>query len=129
VPRVVTDQRIVVALVLVFLCCVIVLLSVNMNGSMRIDQTRTEMTETFRSVHTQQQLFRMMNSRFATWPELKANGASLPMSEAVRSSRADSSHWFLSLVDKGANMICDRTGELWDESPDDRTPICRKLEP
>jgi hypothetical protein len=127
VPRVVTDQRVVVGLVLGFLACVTVLLSVNVRGNMRNESTRNEMTETFRSVHTQQQMFRMLNSRFATWPELKASGASLPSSESVRASKADTSHWFLSLVDARANMICDRTGELWDESPDDRTPVCRKL--
>jgi hypothetical protein len=126
VPRVVTDQRVVVGLVLGFLGCVIVLLSFNVSGNMRTEKSRTEMTETFRSVHTQQQMFRMLNSRFATWPELKATGASLPVTESVRASRADSSHWFLSLVDSRTNMICDRTGEMWDESPDDRTPVCRK---
>ncbi len=127
VPKVATDQRVVVGLVLGFLGCAIVLMSVNVTGNMRSEKARTEMTETFRSVHTQQQTFRMLNTRFATWPELLASGATVPASEAVRASKADSSHWFISLGDSRANMICDRTGELWDESPDDRTPVCRKL--
>jgi len=126
VPKLVTDQRVVVGLVMAFLACVIVLLSVNVTGNMRRETTRLAMRETFRSVHAQQQMFRMLNARFATWRELKATGASLPETESVLLSKADSSHWFLSLVDSRTNMICDRTGELWDESPDDRTPVCRQ---
>jgi hypothetical protein len=119
---------VVVGLVLAFLTLVIVLMSLTVTRDMRDEQGRTEMSGTFRTVHVRQQMFRMLNSRFATWPELEANGASLPASQTVRQSRADSSHWFMSLVDRRKGMICDRTGELFDESPDERRPVCRKLD-
>jgi len=42
-------------------------------------------------------------------------------------SNATASHWFVAIRDMDTGMICERTGELFDESPDERTATCRPL--
>ena len=77
-------------------------------------------------MHAQQSTFRLLNQRFATWSELEARGMRLPVDQAVVKSNASASHWFVSLRDSATGVICDKTGELFDEGPNDYRPVCRE---
>lgn len=76
-------------------------------------------------VHTRQRDFRVINQRFATWRELAAKGMSLPEAQSVVTSNADASHWFLSIRDRDAGVVCDGIGALNDEAVGVRSPVCR----
>ena len=90
-------------------------------------EATTAIVGSFGQLRAQQTEFRMLNSRFATWPELASRGAVLPTSQSVRTSNADASHWFLSIVDRKAGIICDGTGELIEETSGPAPPVCRNL--
>jgi hypothetical protein len=88
-------------------------------------RAREALGRTFVRVYTRQTEYRTLFGRFANWSELSQRGAMLGPRQTVRSSNADASHWFLSLGDLDTGVICDGTGELFDEEPGDRRPICR----
>lgn len=119
------DGQIVTSLIVAFVLVVIVVSSVRVRGTMRVGQSREAVTSTLKAVHQQQSTFRMLNQRFATWRELEARGMRLPVEQAVVRSNASASHWFVSVRDSATGVICDKTGELFDEGPDDRVPVCR----
>ena len=85
------------------------------------------MGQTFAVVHRRQSEFRSIVGRFATWPELTEAGATLGPRQRVNGSNADASHWFVSIHDLDAGVICDRTGELLDEDSFERQPVCRDV--
>ncbi len=120
------DRQIVGGVVLVFLVCAAVLASVSVIGTVRSSRAETALRGTLERVHTQQQQFRLLNQRFATWAELSTAGATLPRSQRVVISDADASHWFLSVRDRAAGVVCTSTGELFDEGPFERPPVCRE---
>ncbi len=119
------DQRVVLTSIIAFLTVVGGLAIFMMVNSVKRDRAKVVMDATFVRMHTQQRSFRMINNRFASWPELKASGATLPPRQRVTASNADASHWFMSIRDQDTNLICDRTGELWDESGSERQAVCR----
>lgn len=119
------EQRIVFTVVVCFLACVATLAAVRVGDNMQASKAKVAIEASFNDVHMQQQNFRVLNSRFATWNELAATGATLPPYQSVAASNADASHWYLSLRDQRTGVVCDRTGELFDESPDERKPVCR----
>ena len=119
------EHRIVFTVVVCFLACVATLSVVRINDNMQATTAKVGIETTFKRVHRQQLNFRVLNSRFATWNELAATGATLPPFQSVAASNADASHWFLSLRDRHTSVVCDQTGELFDESADERTPVCR----
>ena len=45
--------------------------------------------------------------------------------QAVLAWNADLSHWFLSIRDVDTGVICDRTGEIFDEDWTERLSACR----
>lgn len=102
-------------------------------GWFRIDSARQEskakegMQQTFTHVFTRQSEFHSLFGRFATWPELRARGVAVGPRQRVREWNADASHWFLSISDQESGIICDRTGELFDEDVTERTPVCRPM--
>ncbi len=120
------DQRIVGVVLGVFLLCAAALASVGVIGTVRTSRAETALRSTLDRVHAQQRQFRLLNQRFATWSELSSSGATLPPNQRVLRSNADGSHWFLSLRDRDAGVICASTGELFDEGPYERKPICRE---
>ncbi len=77
------------------------------------------------AVRTQQRDFRVINQRFAMWSELSARGITLPETQSVVASNADASHWFLSIRDRDAGVVCDGIGALNDEAVGVRPPVCR----
>lgn len=123
--KVEAEQRIVFTVVVCFLVCVATLVAVRVGDNMQASKAKVAIEATFNDVHLQQQNFRVLNSRFATWNELAATGATLPPYQSVAASNADASHWYLSLRDQKTGVVCDRTGELFDESADERKPVCR----
>ncbi len=123
------EKRVMLTVVVLFLVCAVALASVGVAGSVRQGRSREAMAITFTKLHAQQQNFRLLNARFATWSELEAAGAMLQPRQRLVASNADASHWFLSLSDTEAGVVCDRTGELFDESSDEREPVCRTVGP
>ncbi|MBL0170214.1 MAG: hypothetical protein IPP90_05685 [Gemmatimonadaceae bacterium] len=123
--RAARDRRIVSGLIGVFVVGALWLASLSVADSSRKAQAKTQMGQTFAVVHRRQSEFRSLTGRFATWPELRQRGATLGPRQTVNSSNADASHWFISIRDQQAGVICDRTGELMDEDRFERTPVCR----
>ena len=119
------EHRIVFTVVVCFLACVATLAAVRIGDNMQASTAKVGIETTFKEVHQHQQNFRVLNSRFASWNELAATGATLPPFQRVAASNADASHWYLSLRDQNTGVVCDRTGELFDERADERKPVCR----
>ncbi len=119
------DSQIVTSLIVAFVLVVIVVASVRVQGTMRITKSREVVTGTLKAVHERQSTFRLLNQRFATWRELEVRGMRLPANQAVVKSNATASHWFVSVRDSATGVICDKTGELFDDGPDDHRAVCR----
>jgi len=107
----------------------IVVLGIVITDSVRSSRAESEMMGTLTTMHQQQQNFRAINQRFARWPELARRGARMPAGQRVIASNADASHWFMSIANEDAGVICDRTGELLDESGFEHRSICRSATP
>ena len=120
------DGQIVTSVIVAFVLVILVVASVSVRGSMRTNESVAAVTGTLTTVHAQQSTFRLLNQRFATWSELEARGMRLPVDQAVVKSNASASHWFVSLRDSATGVICDKTGELVDEGPNDHRPVCRE---
>ncbi|WP_353266228.1 hypothetical protein [Gemmatimonas sp.] len=118
------DSVLVTSVVVVFVMIAVVMAGLKVNGSMQQDRSRTAMAGTLSNVYEQQSAFRIINQRFATWPELKARGLRMPQEQRVVASNASPSHWFMAVRDTNTGIVCSRTGELMDESPFERTPTC-----
>lgn len=121
------DQRdglLVTSVVIAFVLVALAIGSIEVSGNMRVDRSRNALGGTLAVVYQRQTEFRILNQRFATWPELEARGVSLPPRQQVVKSNATASHWFVALRDGETGMVCSRTGELFDDSPLDRTPTC-----
>ena len=119
------DGQIVTSLIVTFVLIILVVASVRVRGSMRVTKSQDAVTGTLKRVHEGQSTFRLLNQRFATWRELEARGMRLPADQAVVKSNATASHWFVSVRHKATGVICDKTGELFDQGPDEQRPICR----
>ncbi len=119
------DGQIVTSLIVTFVLVVLVVASLRMRGTMRVAASIEAVTGTLTAVHARQSTFRLLNQRFATWRELEARGMRLPAAQAVVRSNATASHWFVSVQDGATGVICDKTGELFDEGPNDHRPVCR----
>jgi hypothetical protein len=102
-----------------------VLGSMRVAGDVREQRAREAMTGSFAKVHQRQYEFRRMNARFATFAELSSKGLRLSGRHQVQRSTADASHWYLSLRDRNTGLICERTGELTDETGLERQPVCQ----
>ncbi len=120
-----THERVVVTAVIAFGFAAAVLGSVRVAGDVRETRAKELMHGTFSHVNKQQDDFRRVNSRFASWSELTARGVRLPARQEVRTSSADYSHWYLSIRDRRTGLVCDRVGELMDDPDSRRAPICR----
>ncbi|WP_373068954.1 hypothetical protein [Gemmatimonas sp.] len=122
------DSQIVTSLIIAFVLVVIVVASVRVRGGMRVTTSKDAVTGTLTAVHEKQSTFRLLNQRFATWRELQARGMRLSADQAVVKSNATASHWFISVRDSATGVICDKTGELFDEGPNDHRAVCRDSE-
>ena len=120
-----SHERVVVTAVLAFGFAATVLGSVRVAGDVRATRAKELMHGTFTKVNAQQDEFRRVNSRFASWSELIARGARLPARLELRTSSADDSHWYVSIRDRRTGLVCHRVGELTDEAGSIRAPVCR----
>lgn len=118
------DNVFVTSIVVAFVFLTVAIAGVKVTGSMKQDRSRTAITGTLTKVYEQQTAFRVLNQRFATWPELEARGMTLPDQQRVVASNASRSHWFMAVRDTNTGIVCSRTGELFDDSPLDRLPSC-----
>lgn len=98
--------------------------SVRVRGGMTVERSKSAITATLATVHQQQSTFRTLNQRYATWTELEDRGVKLGPRQVVVASNATSYHWFLSVRDSSTGVICSRTGELFDDSANDRRAAC-----
>lgn len=119
------DGQIVTSLIVTFVLLVCAVASVRISGNAKVERSKTAMTGTLENVHVRQSTFHLLNRRFATWSELEARGVKLPGKQSVVSSNATMSHWFVAVRDGSTGVVCEKTGELFDEGPDDRKPTCR----
>jgi hypothetical protein len=118
------DGLLVTSIVVAFVVVALAFGSLKISGDMQVDRSRSALGGSLAAVHQRQTEFRILNRRFATWPELEARGLTLPPSQRVVKSNATASHWFVALRDGDTGMICSRTGELFDDGPLDRAPTC-----
>jgi hypothetical protein len=121
------DSLVVTSTVIVLVIGLLAVACVRVSTDMGVDKSRSAMNATFGRVFGQQGSFRMLNRRFATWPELAARGARVGPRQYVVASNASASHWFLAVRDTTTGITCSRTGELFDESPTERPATCRGL--
>lgn len=101
--------------------------SFQMTGNLRASKVESALSGTLTSVAQHQADFRAVHQRFGRWEELQEQGMRLPANQRLVKSNATASHWFVAIRDMDTGMICERTGELFDESPDERTATCRPL--
>lgn len=99
--------------------------AMNYQGAVAEGKSIAQLEASLKVVHNQQANFRVINQRFATWPELEAAGARLGPTQKVLRSNASSSHWYMSIFDRETGAVCDQTGELFDEEPGERKSSCR----
>lgn len=121
------ERRVVVGVISAFLVCAVLLMSMNVVNSSKESKAKETLGQSFAVVHSRQTEYRSMFGRFATWPELEGRGVRLSPNQTVREWNADASHWFISIRDRETGMVCDRTGELFDEDANERQPVCRSL--
>jgi uncharacterized protein HemX len=124
--RTATHERVLITGVIAFGLAASVLGSMRVAGDVREKRAREAMAGSFVRVHERQQEFRRLNARFATFAELSSRGLRLAARQQVQRSTADASHWYLSLRDRNTGLICERTGELTDETGRERAPVCRQ---
>lgn len=118
------DQVFVTSVIVAFALLTLAAVGVKVKSNVRNDRSRNEISGTLTRVYEQQTAFRILNQRFATWPELEARGMALPTEQRVLASNASPSHWYMKLRDTSTGVVCSRTGELFDDSPFDRQPSC-----
>jgi hypothetical protein len=123
------DNVFVTSIVVAFVFLTLAIAGVKVSGSMKQDQSRAAIATTLTQAYEQQAVFRVLNQRFATWPELARRGMALPAEQRVVASNASRSHWFMSVRDTNTGIVCSRTGELFDDSPFDRKPSCSTGQP
>lgn len=123
------DGQIVTSLIIAFVLLVGVVMTLRVRGSVRVEASIAAVSGTLKDVHVRQSNFRLLNQRFASYRELEARGLRLPGAQEVMASNAGTSHWFLAIRDSTTGVVCETTGELLDEGPDDRTPSCRESRP
>ncbi len=119
------EQNVVTATVVLVVGSLALIGGISAASMLQTSNAQTAIVGSFGAVHTQQRDFRVINQRFATWSELKASGMSLPEAQSVVTSNADASHWFLSIRDREAGVVCDGIGALNDEAVGVRPPVCR----
>ena len=119
------ERLLVYGILIVFAVIAVALGYLRVVANEREAKAREAMTKTFSSVHTQQRDYRAIFGRFATWPELEERGMRVPPDQSLEKWNADLSHWFVSLKDRQTGLICDRTGEIFDEDAGERVPTCR----
>lgn len=121
------ERRVVIGVVGAFLASAVILMSMNVVSSGDESKAREKLGESFATVHNRQTEYRAIYGRFASWPELQKRGVEIGPKQTVREWNADASHWFISIRDAETGVICDRTGELFDEAATEREPVCRTL--
>ena len=119
------EQNIVTATALLVVGSLALIGGISAASLLQASNAQTAIVGSFDAVHTQQRDFRVVNQRFATWSELTVNGMTLPVRQSVVTSNADASHWFLSIRDRDAGVVCDGIGVLNDEAVGVRPPVCR----
>lgn len=120
------ESMLVTSLLATFALLTVAVASVTVRGNMTVERRTTALTGTLAQVNDHQQTFRVLNRRFASWSELQAAGMKVPEGQRMVQSNSTASHWFVSLRDVETGVICSRTGELFDDGPNDRTPNCTK---
>lgn len=121
------DRHVVVLMIAVFGLLVLAVASLQVTGNLRASGIESALSGTLASVAQHQADFRTVHQRFGRWDELQARGLRLPPHQRLVKSNATDSHWFVAIRDMETGMICERTGELFDESPDERSANCRPL--
>ncbi|MBA3919145.1 MAG: hypothetical protein C0516_11240 [Gemmatimonas sp.] len=120
------ESLLVTSLLATFTLLTVAVASVTVRGNMTVERRTSALTGTLAQVNDHQQTFRVLNRRFASWSELQAAGMKVPEGQRMVQSNSTASHWFVSLRDVETGVICSRTGELFDDGPNDRTPNCTK---
>ena len=119
------ERRAIFTIVGVSVLAVTILMGLRIASSNDQERARATIDQAFSRVHARQREYRSLFGRFASWPELKERGVVLGRRQAVLAWNADLSHWFLSIRDVDTGVICDRTGEIFDEDWTERLSACR----
>ena len=124
-PRKRLERGVLTVLLGVLSVWAMVLIAINISDSTQQAEARVSIDRTFAGVHQKQREYRSQTGRFASWPELEKRGERLPPAQRAIKWNADQSHWFLSIRDSDSGLICDRTGEIFDEEWKERISVCR----
>ena len=119
------DRQVVTSAIVALVFIVIAAAWLSVRATTMKTKSIEAVTSTLNTVYQQQVTFRLLNERFASWTELERLGMRLPVDQAVVQTHTTPSHWFLSLRHTTTGVICSKTGELFDEDPNDHRPVCR----
>ena len=92
--------------------------------STRVQSAQFALGKSLTTVSNKQIEFRSMMGRFATWPELKDRGLQLEQEQSVTKWNADGSHWFMAVRDGQTGVVCQKTGEMFDNQRTTRRTSC-----
>jgi len=92
--------------------------------STRVQGAQYALGKSLTQVSTKQSEFRSMMGRFASWPELQDRGMTLEKQQSVTAWNADGSHWFMAVRDGQTGIVCQRTGEMFDNARTNRRTSC-----
>ena len=120
------ERRVILTIVSVSVLAVVILMGLRIARSNEQDRARVTIDQTFARVHARQREYRSLIGRFASWPELRDRGVQLRPRQSALAWNADQSHWFMSIRDVESGLICDRTGEIFDEEWSERSSVCRQ---
>ena len=118
------ERRVLAALLGALAIWAIVLVGLSISDSTQQAEARVSIDQSFARVHQKQREYRSLTGRFASWPELEKRGERLPRAQSAIKWNADRSHWYLSIRDSDSGLICDRTGEIFDEEWSERVSVC-----
>lgn len=115
-----------VVLGVVGVCAVLGLAAVSFQvvRSTRVQGSQFALDKSLSAVSDKQTEFRSMMGRFATWPELRDRGLQLEKQQSVTKWNADGSHWFMAVRDGQTGIVCQRTGEMFDNKRTNRRSSC-----
>jgi hypothetical protein len=115
-----------VVLGIVSVCAVLGLLAVSYQvvRSTRTQGAQYALGKSLTNVSNKQIEFRSMMGRFASWPELRERGVRMESQHAVTKWNADGSHWFMAVRDGRTGIVCQRTGEMFDNQRTNRRTSC-----
>lgn len=123
-----SERRFVLIISVAFLGLAVALSGMRMTTVRTSSRSIKALDATFEQVSGHQDEYRVANGRYATWPELAAQGEQLEPELMVIRSAATASHWYLRIFDSSSGIVCDKLHELYGGGGSGDRPACREAE-